>query len=339
LAGCTFCGLYRNSPDHRRMPVQKALRQIADAIQRYHVLDLALVDAYLPRNYRDEFLDGLLNLCLDISIFTEMRCDVTRDTAKRLSRCARRIQFGVESFTNAILCRIGKGVRAAEVVYSLRVCQDLGIDLQYNLMTRIPGVSIPEIEDLSSILSVLFGLVPPNIAAFYLDRNSIIFKRAREFGIEEATLDTERPAWLAHSLGDSRICQVVPFKTRDQEADQAWDRVEARTAQWRERFRWARSNGLRSPLTWRDGGKWASVIDARRGAPTFYVLEGVLYDLFLASCEVNSDKALRDACHRHEDRAITDGLEELVRCGILFYDGLHYVSLPVRCGTQAACAS
>lgn len=337
LRGCTFCGLYRNSPDHRRKPVEKVLREIEDGIQRYRILDLAFVDAYMPPNYRDELLDGLARLPADISIFTEMRCDVTRETAERLAQRARRIQLGVESFSNAILRRIGKGTKVAHTVYSVRVCQEYGINLQYNLMTHIPGVPATEIDKLHDFLPILFGLVPPSIAVFYLDRNSLIFSNPQASGIDIEGFDLERPAWLAQSLGDSRITQVVPFTSVDPTAKEAWERVATQVAQWQERSCAAKLNGINSLLTWRDGDGWASVLDARNSVAHIYTLEGALYDVFVASNEVISERGLRVALHRHSAEMIAEALQQLVRRDLILRDGQYYVSLPVRSrGRRAA---
>jgi ribosomal peptide maturation radical SAM protein 1 len=330
LRGCTFCGLYRNSPDHRRMPVEKALRQIEKIVQRYRVLDVAFVDAYIPPPYQRELLDGIIRMSSDISIFTEMRCDITRETAERLSKCARRIQLGVESFTNAILRRIGKGVRVLDTVYSVRICQEYGINLQYNLMTQIPGVSTDEINELYEVLPTLFGLVPPNIAEFYLDRNSIIYHDPAAFSIDVRTLDVEPPSWLASSLGDSRVLQVVPFAMDNHVAKDAWNRVAARVTQWRERFQSVKSNGIDSPLTWRDGGHWACVVDARLPVAHIYVLEGVLYDAFIASREVITERALRTALDQYDSVSISEALRQLLGRGLVLSDGTSYLSLPIH---------
>jgi ribosomal peptide maturation radical SAM protein 1 len=336
LRGCTFCGLYRNSPDHRRKPVERVLREIEYAVQRYQVLNLAFVDAYLPPDYRDELLDGLIRSPADVSFFTEMRCDLTKGTAERLAARADRIQLGVESFSSAILRRIGKGIGAAQSVYSIRLCQEYGIPAQYNLMTRIPAVPVSEINDLHDLLPTLFGLVPPTITEFYLDRNSLIFANPEAFGVASNTLDAELPGWLARSLGDSRISQVVPFRSADPEADAAWQRVKAQVGRWQERWRTALSSGLASPLIWRDGSGWASVTDAREEVAHIYLLEGILYEVFLACNDVTREKTLGEVLPSYSPAMISEALRQLASRRLVLRDGPRWVALPVRAGVSVS---
>jgi len=330
LRGCTFCGLYRNSPDHRRKPVDYVIRQIEEAVERYRVLNLAFVDAYLPTDYRDELLDGVIALTKDVSFFTEMRCDLTPGTTKRLALRAYRIQLGVESFSSAILRRIGKGIGAAKTVHSLRLCQEYGVPVQYNLMTDIPGVPSADIDDLNASLPLLFGLVPPTLAEFYLDRNSLIFANPEIYGVESNMLDAQSPSWLARALGDSRVCQVVPFTPRDTQARAAWSRVKSRVGEWRTCWSEALSSGIESPLSWRDGDGWASIVDARERVVHIYLLEGILYDVFIRCNEVTSERALAEGLPNHQLNDIEEALRQLASRGLVFQDDAQYVSLPIR---------
>ena len=334
LRGCTFCGLYRNSPNHRRKSVDRILRDVENAVQRFQVLNLAFVDAYLPADYRDELLDGLIRLPADISFFTEMRCDFSKATVERLALRADRVQLGVESFSSSILNRIGKGVGAAKSVYSVRICQEYGIPTQYNLMTHIPGVPRREIDELCAVMPTLFGLVPPKLAEFYLDRNSLIFADPEAHGIAPESLDAERPTWLAFSLGDSRISQVVPFCATDAEADDAWSRVKQQVTRWQERWQVAQSARLSSPLIWRNGGRWASVIDAREDVARIYLLEHILYDVFLACNEVTTENKIIQLLPDCSPAMIAEALRKLVAHRLVFQDGPLLVSVPVHAGAK-----
>jgi len=334
LRGCTFCGLYRNSPNHRRKPVNRILRDVENAVQRFQVLNLAFVDAYLPPDYRDDLLDGLVRLPADVSFFSEMRCDFSKATVERLALRADRVQLGVESFSSSILNRIGKGVGAAKSVYSVRICQEYGISTQYNLMTHIPGVPRCEIDELCAVLPTLFGLVPPKLAQFYLDRNSLVFADPEAHGIAPESLDARRPPWLASSLGDGRISQVVSFLAEDAEADDAWSRVRQQVTKWQERWQVAQSARLASPLVWRNGGRWASVIDAREGVARIYLLEHILYDVFLACNEVTTQNKIIQLLPEYSPDMIAEALLKLKAHRLVFEDGSQVVSVAVRAGAK-----
>src|SRR5262249_27896136 len=127
LRGCTFCGLYRNSPNFRRKPISRVADQIRQSVARYRNLNLAFVDAYLPEASRHELIEELNAIPGDITYFSELRCDLSAETVARLALRARRVQLGVESFSTALLRRIGKGLSAAQSVYCVRLCQEAKI--------------------------------------------------------------------------------------------------------------------------------------------------------------------------------------------------------------------
>lgn len=336
LRGCTFCGLYRNSPSFRRKSVERAVSEIEEAVRRHRVLNLAFVDAYIPREYRDELLDGLNALPADITFFTEMRCDLTESTGKRLAMRANRVQLGVESFSNRILRRLGKGVSSVSTAYSVRLCQDLGIPVQYNLILRIPGVTAEEIDELTGLLPTLFGLPPPASADFYLDRNSRIFAEPGAHGLSESDFDQRRPEWLARSIGDSRICQVVPLPPPSGEVEEAWRQLERQIQRWHECWRMTRGSRTNAPLTWRDGGGWASIVDAREPTARIYTIDGVLYDAFVACAEVRTLEELTRGRSEAQAEFLEAALEELITHRLVFREGRQLVSVATRVAARAA---
>lgn len=333
LRGCTFCGLYRTSPNFRRKPVDRVIAELSAAIQRHQVLNVAFVDAYIPNDYRRDLLEGLARIPADLTFFTELRCDLDRATAAALARAgAGHVQLGVESFSTPILRHIGKGVDSIQTAYSLRLCQEQGISTQYNLMVRIPGVGRADVEQLAATLPVLYGLRPPQVVDFYLDRNSLAYADPVAHGIDPDSLDAERPVWLPESLGDSRVTQVVPFRPLDRETEEAWRALERRVEEWRARWKAARDARVDSPLSWRDGGGWACVTDLRGEEPRIYVLEGLLYEAFRACADVMTETRLSRLLPQHPREALARALETLCRHGLVLQDGPRHVAVAVRAG-------
>ncbi len=330
LRGCTFCGLYRNSPDFRRKPIARLADQIRDSVARYRNLNLAFVDAYLPETDRDELIDELNAIPEDITYFSELRCDLTAETVARLALRARRVQLGVESFSTALLRRIGKGLSAAQSAYCVRLCQEAGISTQYNLMLYIPGATKKEIAELRANLPTLFGLVPPEVTRFYLDRNSLVFCDPARHGICPASLDAQPHPWLPASLGDSRISQVVPFRPISEELDPDWAAVAAVVEEWQERSRAARAAGLPSPLVWHLGSGWATIIDMRQSREKVFDIDGLHLDVFLACDHVISSTSISKRLPGIDPSQIERALDELVAMRLIFKDGPRYVRAAIR---------
>lgn len=339
LQGCTFCGLYRGAPSFRRKPVARVVAELEQAVACHRVLNAAFVDAYMPADYRRELLQGIAGVPADLTFFTEMRCDLDERTAAALAAAgASHLQLGVESFTTAILRRIDKGVTGAQTVHSVRLSQEHRLPVQYNLMVRIPGVPEEEIEELAELLPLLYGLRPPKVVDFYLDRNSRAFADPVAHGIDPASLDGERPEWIPASLGDGRISQVVPFRPAGPDVEAAWRRVEARVEAWRRRWRSARESRVASPLVWRDGGGWAMVIDQRGDEPKICTLEGVTHDVFRACSEVVTLRRLAGDLPQHPERRLTAALAALEDQGLVLRDGLRWVRLAVHAGRPPGAA-
>jgi ribosomal peptide maturation radical SAM protein 1 len=330
LRGCTFCGLYRNSPNFRRKPVAHIVGHLRDNVARYRNLNLAFVDAYLPEADRDELIDAINALPEDVTFFSELRCDLTAETVIRLARRARRVQLGVESFSTALLRRIGKGLTAAQSAYCVRLCQEAGISTQYNLMLHIPGATQDEIAGLHADLPTLFGLLPPEVTRFYLDRNSLAFEDPAGHGIAPDSLDAKPHPWLPGWLADGHVSQVVPFRPVSDALTANWDSVGALVEQWQDRWHAARKSGVASPLTWQLGVGWAAIVDLRQQREQVYEIEDALFDVFHACDSVMSVATLTNSLPQRSLQQIEQTLEELVGMGLIFRDGPRYVRVAIR---------
>ena len=308
-------------------------RQIQGLVNTHRSLNLAFVDAYLPEVERDDLLDALNAFEEDVTFFSELRCDLSPETARRIAYRARHVQLGVESFSTEILKKIGKGVSAAHSVYNVRICQELGIPLQYNLMLDIPGVDIPEIQKLANALPVLFGLVPPQPAHFYLDRNSLMFLQPEKHGLCRERMDTERHDWLPSALGNNSLSQIVTY-THEEPAREAWCVVENTIHLWKRRWQRARENGAASPLSWRGGSNWATITDLRGDAMQSYDLDGLLFEVFACCTEVSTVEKLAPLLPATKRSHLESALDELVEVGLLFRDGSRHVRAAIHADRQ-----
>jgi hypothetical protein len=61
-----------------------------------------------------------------------------------------------------------------------------------------------------------------------------------------------------------------------------------------------------------------------------YLLEGVLYDVFLACTDVTTQERLCDALPGYDPDVIAEALRQLAARGLVLQDGQLWVSLPVR---------
>lgn len=332
LKGCTFCGIFRTSPNYREKSLNRVLWEIEELTGRAGVLDIGFVDAYLPPSLRHALLRHLAADPRDFSIWCELRCDFDDTIALLLADAGlKKAQLGVEAFHTSILRRIDKGTRAIDNVYALRLCEERGLVGQYNLITYYPGVPADEIEEMADSLPQLFGLRPPSVAEFYLDRGSRVYQHPEQYGLSADDVDHEAISYLPTPLGASRITQYVPFRREalGAAAIRAWDTVHAEAARWRETYKYATTHGLQSPLTYREGVQFLEVTDARSASARTLRLEGEIADVFRACRTPTSASRLATLVDLPHARAMA-ALQRLRDERLVFRDDHLYVTLPAR---------
>jgi ribosomal peptide maturation radical SAM protein 1 len=334
LSGCTFCGLYRNSPNYREKSLDKIISDIEQVVEQNKVLELSFVDAYLPDSYRNDLLRHLSASSSDVTLFCELRCNLNDETAALLARAgARRVQLGVESFHSGILKRIEKGVRAIDNINSIKLCEEYGIPYQYNLITNIPGVLASEVVEMVESLPMLYGFRPPSIAEFYLDRGSRIFREPQAYGIVPESLDGTPPSFLPSGLAQNRVTQYVSFRCQaDRDTEEVWKLVNAQVARWSEIHALAASLGLASPLSYRDGGNFLTITDCRDGEVELLTLNAMLRGVLLACERVISLVRLEE---RIAELGLTNHdletvLDELIKHRLIIKEDTRILALPMR---------
>jgi radical SAM superfamily enzyme YgiQ (UPF0313 family) len=96
----------------------------------------------------------------------------------------RKTQFGIEGLSTAFLRRIGKGTTVIQNLQAMRVCTELGIDNDANLIVDFPGSTPAEVaETARTILDYALGFSPLNVTRFHLGVDSTVDTLRAEFGL------------------------------------------------------------------------------------------------------------------------------------------------------------
>jgi ribosomal peptide maturation radical SAM protein 1 len=333
LRGCTFCGLFRTSPDYREKSLPRLIHEIDDLIQRSQRLDLAFVDAYLPDSYRRELLANLGDGSRDLTVWCEMRCNFDDEIAALLAGAGVwKVQLGVESFHTGILKRIEKGARAIDNVYAIRLCEENGIQAQYNLITHYPGVPGHEVEEMIQIIPLLFGYRPPGLTDFYLDRGSRVYLSPDRYGLTPEDLDHLPTAYLPSRLANRKVSQVVPFRIEaiGERAIAAWEELGVIVARWQEFYRNATRAGIALPLSFREGSDFIEITDCRSGDRRTLTIGGSLRDIFLICRRPTSKSKIEQQLPHLSPARIERLLQALASQGLIFQEGPLNLSLPAR---------
>ena len=284
LHGCTFCGLYRNSPNFREKRTDKIISEIQGGVARSQATAVSFVDAYLPAGCAKDLLKDISRAGLDITLFCEMRCDLDDEIADLLARAGtRQLQLGVEAFHTRILGKMAKGTRMIDNVFSIKLCEEYGIPHQYNLITHFPGVAIQDLREMIQLLPSLQAFDPPSLADFYLDRGSRIFAEPARYGMAAESLDSAPLPFLPASLSQKPVSQFVVFeKNEPDEINQLWAELEAFVTAWRANHEEAKEQGIDHLLSYRDLGNILLITDYRDGQPSILELTGIGRAVLLA---------------------------------------------------------
>lgn len=332
LRGCTFCGLYRNSPDYREKGLAAVMADVRAGVHRSQVLDVSFIDAYLPSSYAKELLRQVASSELDLTLFFEMRCDLDEEMARLMSQAGvRRIQLGVESFHTRMLARMAKGTRMIDNLSSIKLCEEFGVPFQYNIITRYPGMSVEHVRELAELVPGLRGFRPPTVADFYLDRGSRMFADPERHGIHRDSLDRAPLPFLPSALTAEPVSQWVSFTwDESDELRAAWRQVSEAIAAWQAHDADVRRLGIGQLLSYRHAGDAMLIDDWRDRDVMTYELDGAPRQVLLACDRLAHIESVQQAVRELTADQLDEVIAELAGHHLLVQEGAWLLALPVR---------
>jgi len=185
-AHCTFCGLNSTEMSYRAMKPDLATKMIQGLIKRYgdRASVFYSVDNIIPTEYFDTVFENL-KLPPHISLFYEVKADLTEDQVRKLASCGvTEIQPGVEALATSTLKLMKKGTTAFGNIRLLMSCRKYGVNPHWNLLIGFPDESGEIYERYLQVLPQLFHLPPP-MGAFPVrfDRFSPYFCSPEKYGL------------------------------------------------------------------------------------------------------------------------------------------------------------
>ncbi|HEY6348349.1 MAG TPA: RiPP maturation radical SAM C-methyltransferase, partial [Candidatus Angelobacter sp.] len=183
---CTFCGLNGSTMAFRKKDSARVYSEILELAGKYHCLTLSATDNILANEYFKDLLPRLGNLNVDLSLFYEVKANLTRNQLKALHDAGiNLIQPGIESFNSRILQLMRKGVSAIQNIQLLKWCEELAIGAAYNILFGFPGEVPEDYADLPRIFRLLSHLRPPSfIVPVEFERFSPYFFEKEKFGLQ-----------------------------------------------------------------------------------------------------------------------------------------------------------
>jgi ribosomal peptide maturation radical SAM protein 1 len=179
---CRFCGSPGCRRSYRAKSPEKVVAELR-ALGRQPFSEVVIVDDVPSPEFFDQVLPELAARPLPVSLFCEVRPEVTREQVRLLGSCRARVQPGIESLSDSVLRRMRKGSRGLENLRLLRWCREEGVVPSWNFMYGLPGEDPEEYARMLELLPAVRFLQPPEACGpVRLDRFSEYAARPAHYG-------------------------------------------------------------------------------------------------------------------------------------------------------------
>jgi ribosomal peptide maturation radical SAM protein 1 len=208
---CTFCGLNGDTMRFRSKSPDRVYDELAALRSTYGVRKIDCVDNILDLRYVRTLFQRLIEQPLDVELFYEVKANLSRPQLGLLSRAGvRRIQPGIESFSNAVLRLMDKGCTGLHNIQLLRWCRVYAVEVAWNVLAGFPGEDPEAYAEMAALLPQLGHLQPPtSCSPIRLDRFSPLFVRSREVGLGRVR---PKPAYYyVYPLPERELAQLAYF--------------------------------------------------------------------------------------------------------------------------------
>ena len=182
---CTFCGLNGEEGMAFRHKPAERMRSELDEIAQDGVPAVYMTDNIMPRSYLSELLPGLAEREPRLSLFYEVKSNMTRAEVETMARGGvAMIQPGIESLSTPVLKLMRKGVSAQQNIALLRDCAATGIRVAWGIIYGFPGEAAADYAAMAKLMPLLAHLDPPNaMHRIVIDRFSPLYRGHATNGI------------------------------------------------------------------------------------------------------------------------------------------------------------
>jgi ribosomal peptide maturation radical SAM protein 1 len=258
-------------------------------------------------------------------IFSEFTAGLSEHQFESL-RCAGfdMIQVGIESFHSEVLRRMRKPADLLTNVQCLKLADEYGIDVNYNLILDFPSTTQAELVEMLDRLELLFHLPPPTaLIPFQLQQGAPILDLAGAYGLSDI-----RPhrhySWLDVRFGTGGLVPFyLEFYNNAPLPTGLLEQVHCTCVRWHERY-----SSNEASLYYQARDESLLIVDRRGAIEQRAELAGPEFSMLEATQYPRLERKLRMEW-RHA-QAFDDTLDHLVRRGFILRDSGKLLALPTR---------
>jgi ribosomal peptide maturation radical SAM protein 1 len=328
---CTFCGLNGGSMAYRSKRAERVLAEIHHLRDRYGAGMLSVVDNILDMSYFRTLLPMLADEDMELNLFYEVKANLTLQQVRQLAAAGvRRIQPGIESFSDHVLTLMRKGTTGLQNVQLLKWCREFDVKPEWNLLYGFPGELPVDYEEMLPLFDAIDFLDPPGAyGPVRLDRFSPYHSDAAGFGIEHVEpLATYRHLYPFDRESLLRIAYYFDYDYADRRDPRTYAQPVLDRAQ-----RWMDEGPVGGLWIVSDGDDRVVLVRDRPGLPRESVeLEGWQAGAYLACDAARSVAGLRrlEELGWIPEASLREFLDWCVACGLMIAHGDRYLALGVH---------
>lgn len=283
---CTFCGLNANGLQFRRKTPERVVEEILSLEKTYGISTLIATDNILDMSYFNYVLPELkkINETREmedrIKIFYETKSNLKKDQLILMLQAGiRKVQPGIESFSDGILKRMRKGSTGIQQMQFVKWATELGMAVAYGMLYANPGDDPQDYRDMEKQVDFLDHLEPPEyLTPIALDRFSPYWYESEQHGISGIKASNHyRMLFPDENIDLSKLVYRFEFEHADQENEE----LQAAMKSCIERFEKWQKNYTPNSLLYDVQDDVVFIRDRRYGKSNLVKLKGLQGQVFL----------------------------------------------------------
>jgi ribosomal peptide maturation radical SAM protein 1 len=324
---CVFCGLNGTTMQFRAKSANRVLEELATLAYKSGSFRFACVDNILDVRYLLELFPAIIESGADYQFFYEVKSNLTRAQLRLLAKGGvTHIQPGLESLSTAVLARMRKGVTAAQNVNLLRWARYYGIDVGWNVLWGIPGETVQDYAEQSSLVPKLAHLQPPDTEGrIWLERFSPMFTELPDNRFRLKAPERSYNYVYPPEIDLTKVAYFFDYELADALPDDTYDDLSQAIQEWREAWR-----DTQPELTYWFAPGLLQIYDGRwPDRKRSYTFKHELAEVYCACSE-----RPRSAAAVHNELGLDIGVaavqelfDDFERLGVMMVDGEHALAL------------
>ncbi|MGD1837458.1 MAG: RiPP maturation radical SAM C-methyltransferase [Nitrososphaeraceae archaeon] len=182
---CTFCGLNGFTMKYRSKSSDRVFKEIKYIVDKYEINSFHFTDNILDTTYFKKLFPKIMKEKMDLNMFYETKSNLSKRQLHLMKRSGvNAIQPGLESLSDSILKIMNKGTTTLHNIFLLKMCQEIDLNVYWNILTGFPYESISDYQKMLEIIPLISHLQPPQyVGQFQLSRYSPYFYEPKKYGI------------------------------------------------------------------------------------------------------------------------------------------------------------